>query len=102
MTFKKVENGRTALMKFLVTPDEKAEIQALASRASLSPSDYMRRKSLGVVVREHDEALMLNELLQLRAAIRAWHDSGLVIPADSLNIIRDKIVAALDRVWTNR
>lgn len=102
MTFKKVENKRTATAKFLVTPDEKAEIEALAARASLSPSDYMRRKSLGIVVREHDEALMLNELLQLRAAIREWHDSGLVIPAESLDVIRDRIVEALDRVWTNR
>ena len=100
--FKKSDNPRGMRMEFTVNAEEKRQIVALAGRASRSPADYIRSKALGLAVRDYDEALMLNELLQLRAAVRAWHDSGLVIPAESLNIIRDRIVDALDRVWTNR
>lgn len=74
LSFQAGTNNKTADVRIRFTPDEKAKAKAFAEEASLTLSEYIRRRATGMPVRSKADAQMINELRRLGGLVKHIHN----------------------------
>jgi len=99
MGFKKAANPRSAFVKIFVTPDEKIAIQAEASSAMLSVSDFGHRRLFGKVAKDRYSYHAINDLSALTQQLKDHYREGGGRHEAELQALLDRVGVAIDKLW---
>ncbi len=98
MTFKKGTNNRTADVRIRFTPDEKERAIAIAKEASLTLSEYIRRRALGLPVRSKADTQMINELRKIGGLVKHIHNETAGVYSKETAGVLVQITEAIKRI----
>ncbi|NLP65546.1 plasmid mobilization protein [Paraburkholderia sacchari] len=99
MTFKKVANARSEVIKLRVTPDEKKWISSRAEERNLTLSEFALRSMLGKSMRSTSELDAIEQLRFCSAELRRLYHARTSLAPETLQAGLDAVVQNLLTVW---